>query len=193
MKNYIYALVAVVVIAVGFNLFAPQINTTKDLRHITVDNVFDQPEEDYAVYFYQDKCVICKDFEPTVVRAKTEDNLPIYVVDMAKDENVKAWYDWEGHHETYDKVIGRVENNKEILNEGESHDLYPGSEGWEIVKKDDQIIAVNNKAVNNRLPQSADELEISGTPTLIRVTDNKVAAYGEGLQEGTVILDNMRP
>ena len=193
MKQFIYALVAVLVIAVGFNLFVPAVNSTNDLPQLTIDQVFEQPKDDYAVYFYTEDCGICKDFEPTIIHAKTKDSLPIYVVDMRESENEVAWYDWENHHNQYDKVIGRVENGKEILNEGESHDDYPAEEGFEIVTKGNEIVAVNNKAVNNKKPTTFEELEISGTPTLIRVQEGKVIEYGEGIDQSTVILDNMRP
>ncbi len=192
MKQFVYALVAVLVIAVGFNLFVPAVNSTSDLPQITIDQVFEQPKDDYAVYFYTEDCSICKDFEPTIIDAKLKGSLPIYVVDMRDMKNEPAWYDWEGHHEQYDKIIGKLENGKEILNDGQSHADYDVSEGWSISIEDNQIIAKNNKAQNNKNPMSYDELEISGTPTLIRIENGRILEYGEGIDESTVILSNMR-
>ena len=191
MKQFIYAVVAVIVIAVAFNLFNPAVNTVEDLPFISVDKTFDRSDDDYVVYFYQDDCSHCKEFEPHLIESVSTYNTPAYIVDMKESENTVAWYDWEAHSEKYDKVIGKVIDDKEVLNDGESHDDYPASEGWSIGRDGDDLVATYNMAMNNKNPQSASELEIAGTPTLIRVKDGKVVAYGEGIVENTAILDEM--
>ena len=37
-------------------------------------------------------------------------------------------------------------------------------------------------------PQSAQQLEISGTPTLLKVKDGQFAGYGEGITEDRALL-----
>ena len=191
MKKLFYVIIGVVAVAMIVNFLNPSVNKVTDLPFISLTEVFNRSEGDYAVYFYQDTCSICKEFEPILIDEVTQQKTPVYVVDMKRPDNTTAWYDWEAHHEKYDIVIGKVLGNGEILNEGESRDDYPSEDGWVIKTEGDDVIATNNKAMNNKNPQSAEELEIAGTPTLIRIIDGKVVAYGEGIDENSAILEKM--
>ncbi len=189
MKKILIALVAVVVIAVGANFLFPSINSITDLKHINYTETFDQKESEYYVYFYQETCSICMQFGPEVVAAHNEDNVPVYVVDAAAKENLDAWYEWEAHDKEYTKVIGKVENGVQVFNEGESSAKYPTNEGWTITtNNNNEVVAYLKTAQNNRAPQTADEIEISGTPALIKVKDGKLAGYGEGMDEDRALL-----
>ena len=190
MKKILIALVAIVGIAVVANFLSPSVNSVTDFKHITYQETFDQKESEYYVYFYQETCPICMQFGPELVEAHNKNNVPIYVVDAAADENIDAWYDWQAHDEKYTKVIGKVENGVQVFNEGESSAKYPSNEGWTITTNNkNEIIAYLNKARNNKSPQTADEIEISGTPALIKVKDGKLAGYGEGIDEDRALLE----
>jgi len=189
MKKILIALVAIVGIAVVANFLSPSVNSVTDFKHITYQETFDQKESEYYVYFYQETCPICMQFGPELVEAHNKNNVPVYVVDAAADENLDAWYDWQTHDEKYTKVIGKVENGVQVFNEGESSAKYPSNEGWTITTNNkNEIIAYLNKARNNKSPQTADEIEISGTPALIKVKDGKLAGYGEGIDEDRALL-----
>lgn len=191
MKKVLIALVVVIVVAVGANFLFPSVNSITDFKHINYKETFNQEESEYFVYFYQESCGLCQQFGPEIVTAHNDDNVPVYVVDMAATENGDAWYDWEAHDEKYTKVIGKMENGTEVLNEGESRALYPTNEGWTIsTNKNNKVVAYMGTAENNESPQSGEEIEISGTPTLIKVKDGKLAAYGEGLDEARTILSS---
>ncbi len=190
MKKILIALVAIVGIAVVANFLSPTVNSVTDFKHITYQETFDQKESEYYVYFYQETCPICMQFGPELVEAHNKNNVPVYVVDAAADENLDAWYDWQTHDEKYTKVIGKVENGVQVFNEGESSAKYPSNEGWTITTNNkNEIIAYLNKARNNKSPQTADEIEISGTPALIKVKDGKLAGYGEGIDEDRALLE----
>jgi len=189
MKKILIALVAIVGIAVVANFLSPSVNSVTDFKHITYQETFDQKEPEYYVYFYQETCPMCMQFGPELVAAHNENNIPVYVVDAAADENLDAWYDWQAHDKKYTKVIGKVENGVQVFNEGESSAKYPSNEGWTITtNNNNEIIAYLNKARNNKSPQTADEIEISGTPALIKVKDGKLAGYGEGVDEDRALL-----
>ena len=191
MKKILIALVAVIVVAVGVNFLFPSINSITDFKLINYKDTSNQKESEYLVYFYQETCGLCQQFGPELVAVHNQDHTPVYVVDMAADENGEAWYDWAAHDKKYLKVIGKVENGVEVLNEGESRALYPTNEGWTIsTNKNNEIVAYMNKAKNNKSPQSADQLDISGTPTLIRVKDGQLAGYGEGLEEARAVMNS---
>ena len=189
MKKVLVALVVIIVVAVGANFLFPSVNSITDFKHINYKETFNQKDSEYYVYFYQESCGLCQQFGPEIVTAHNDDNVPVYVVDMAATENEDAWYDWEAHDEKYTKVIGKVENGTEVLNEGESRALYPTNEGWTIsTNKNNEVVAYMGTAENNDSPQSGEEIEISGTPTLIKVKDGKLAGYGEGLEEARSVL-----
>lgn len=189
MKKILIVLVAVVAIAIGVNFLFPSVNSITDFKHINYTETFNQKESEYYVYFYQETCPICLQFGPELVEAHNQNNIPVYVVDAAAKENLDAWYDWPTHNKQYTKVIGKVENGVQVFNEGESSAKYPTNEGWKIsVNKNNEIVAYLDKAFNNRSPQTAEEIEISGTPALIKVKDGKLAGYGEGMDEDRALL-----
>ena len=88
MKKILIALVAVVIIAVGVNMFFPSVNSITDFKHINYTEAFDQKDSEYYVYFYQETCGLCQQFGPELVAAHNDENVPVYVVDMAADENL---------------------------------------------------------------------------------------------------------
>lgn len=189
MKKILIVLVAFVVIAIGVNVLFPSVNSITDFKHINYTETFNQKESEYYVYFYQETCPICLQFGSELIELHNQNNIPIYVVDAAAKENLDAWYDWEAHNKQYTKVIGKVENGMQVFNEGESSAKYPTNEGWQIsVNKKNEIVAYLDKASNNRSPQTAEEIEISGTPALIKVKDGKLAGYGEGMDEDRALL-----
>ena len=59
---------------------------------ISGDEVFEQPDEKYLVYFYQDSCPYCQQFKPTIEAYQKQENaLPVYFVNLEKPEEQKTW------------------------------------------------------------------------------------------------------
>ncbi|MGL4336612.1 MAG: thioredoxin domain-containing protein [Turicibacter sp.] len=192
MKKLMYVLIGVIVVATVANLFIPSVNSLSDLKHVNYSETFDQKEDDYLVYFYMESCGLCQQFSPELIDAYTNEKLNVYVVDMENDSNIPAWYDWEAHQEKYDKVIGKVENGVEVFNEGESRDKYPAFDGWVVSVDGTDIITEKRTAVNNKKPANASELQVSGTPAMLRVKDGEFFAYGEGIDVVRSILEEAK-
>ncbi|MDE5977749.1 MAG: hypothetical protein K2G70_04715 [Turicibacter sp.] len=189
MKKILVALIAVLFIAVSVNFLFPSVNVLTDLKKISYQQTFDQKESEYYVYFYQETCPICLQFSSELIAAHNDQRIPIYIVDAAAEENLDVWYDWEAHDEEYTKIIGKVEGGVQVFNEGESLAKYPTNEGWMIYNNaDNEVVAYYKNAFNNRSPQSAEEIEVSGTPALIKVKDGQFAGYGEGMEENRALL-----
>lgn len=189
MKKILIALVAVVVVAVGVNFLFPSVTSLADLKHINYTEAFDQKDSEYYVYFYQETCPICLQFSTELIAAHNEQKIPVYVVDAAATENLDVWYDWTSHDEEWTKVIGKVENGVQVLNEGEDLADYPTNDGWAIYNNaNSEVVAYYKNAFNNRSPQSGNEIEISGTPALLKIKNGEFAGYGEGLDENRALL-----
>lgn len=189
MKKIIIALIGIIALSVVANFLIPSISSAKDFKHINYTEAFDQKESEYFVYFYQDSCGLCQQFSPELVSHYSENKTPIYVVDLGAEENLDAWYDWEAHNEAYTKVIGRVKGEEKIYNEGESAAKYPTNEGWKIYANDkDELIAYKETAENNQAPQNAEELDVAGTPALLKIKNGEFAGYTEGLDKSRQLL-----
>ncbi|PKG24811.1 thioredoxin fold domain-containing protein [Niallia nealsonii] len=168
-------------------LTSQKTNSIDDIEKIEAKNIFSQKgEEEYIVYFWQSTCSYCKQIEEEVLSFDKTGNIPIFIVDMRESTNAKSWYDWEGHHKKYDKVIGKVENGKEVLNKGMNIKEYTNHKeiAWGIETTEaNQIIAKHNTAYGNEAPASVEEIEITGTPTMIKIKDGKVTKYAVGVNE----------
>ena len=189
MKKMIYALIAVVVLAVVAQFVFPTLNSGKELPKILGSETFLQADEDYLVYFYQDTCYYCELLDPTIVEAYGS-GLSMYAVDMAAEENADYWYDWAAHHEEYDVEIGEVIDGKRVLYEGVSEADYQSAE-WSIKDIDDKVVATHNQAYANFNPTSADEIEIAGTPVLIHIKDGELVKMTGGFSESEAYLKSL--
>ena len=191
MKKIIIGLISIIVLAVIANAVMPSLTSSKDLPHISYQETFSQPEEEYFVYFYQESCGLCQEFSPELVDASANHEVSIYLVDLGDEANQSAWYDWETHNNIYPKVIGTVVDGEKVFNEGESEANYPTNEGWEITtNENNEILADHKGAFNNLTPQTPEELDISGTPSLLKVKNGKFADYSEGLSASRTLLKN---
>ncbi len=66
-------------------------------------------------YYYQPNCGYCNKLKPTIVEfySKLDDdsNVSFNRIDMSKEENLSAWYDWENHHEKYGESSNDPKDN----------------------------------------------------------------------------------
>lgn len=65
-----------------------------DLPRILYTESFDQADDEYFVYFWNAACPACQQFDSDILAAH-ELGIPIYVVDMANDQNAGAWFQGE--------------------------------------------------------------------------------------------------
>ncbi|SLK38163.1 putative bacteriocin transport accessory protein [Mycobacteroides abscessus subsp. abscessus] len=186
----IAAIIIICFIAIWW-LNSKNIHTIEDIKKINASATFAQQDEEYIVYFWQATCTYCKQIENDVIEFSNGGDIPIYVVDMQNINNESSWYDWEAHHKKFDKVIGKMEDGKEIWNDGINIEDFQNDQkiAWGIVvDEDNQIIATHNTAYGNEAPERAEEIEITGTPTMIKVKDGKFEEYAVGVEETLEML-----
>ncbi|KAB7667615.1 thioredoxin fold domain-containing protein [Bacillus sp. B1-b2] len=164
----------------------------EDLSKIKAEETFTQSEDEYIVYFWQSTCTYCKQIEQDVLSYSNSGELPIYIVDMQNTSNEDYWYDWEGHHKEYDQIIGKLENEKEVFKEGITLEQFQNDQevAWSIaVNNEKDIIATHNTAYGNEEPETAKEIEITGTPTMIQVKNGMFESYAVGVDETLKLID----
>ncbi|HWJ77894.1 MAG TPA: hypothetical protein VNR61_07445 [Niallia sp.] len=186
----IFLFIILVVLLVVWQINRNDHPSMEDLTKITAENTFKQKDKEYIVYFWQATCTYCKEIEKDVLVYSASN--PIYVVDMQNEKNVEKWYDWEEHHKKYDKVIGKVESDKEILKDGINIEDFQQNKmvSWSIEINDNkEIIATHNTAYANEKPSNASELEITGTPTMLKVKDGLLVDYVVGVEESVKMLE----
>lgn len=168
------------------------INNISDIDTISYSDSFTQEENNYLVYFWQEGCQYCEQIEDDVLAFAQDAETPIYIVDMQASENQKAWYDWEAHHAQYDEKIGQVVDGEQQLDSGIDPEDYTSDTevNWQIGINDaDEIIATHNTPYGNTAPASPNEIEITGTPTIMHVTNESVEAYTAGVEETRSLLE----
>ncbi len=149
--------------------------TTHDF--ITAPEVFEQDGE-YFVYFWQEECRYCQEIEAEIKDYEDNGRLPLYVVDMTKDENLNLWYDWEAHHDENDVVIGYVEDGEAIYETEPDMYLNDPAVQYDIITKDGTIIAQHQTAFFHSAPTDLASLDIVTTPALLHVTDTPQLVVG---------------
>lgn len=187
---------AVVICLAGLLVMLIQTNepkAIKDIKKIAAQETYTQADKEYIVYFWQEACSYCKQIENVVLEYTKTGETPLYIVDMGDKENAVSWYDWQDHHNKYDKVIGRVEDGKEILDDAININDFINDKdiAWSIQSRDDhKLYAVHQTAYENQMPKSASELEIAGTPTMLKIKEGKLVDYRVGVEEVAKLLKN---
>jgi len=165
--------------------------TIDDIKKIKATETFAQSDKEYIVYFWQDACSYCKQIENDLLDYNKTGETPLYIVDMGDIENADSWYDWKAHHNKYDKVIGKIENGKEITdaNINLAEFINDKEVVWSIQSRaDNKLIAVHQSPFENKTPASVSELAITGTPTMIKIEEGMLSDYRVGVDETIGLL-----
>ncbi|MFT8320919.1 MAG: hypothetical protein ABF649_08440 [Bacillus sp. (in: firmicutes)] len=187
----IVLIVIICFIGIRFLTGSSENTSIEDIKKIHAQQTFAQKEDEYIVYFWQSTCTYCEQIEEEVLKFSNNGKIPILIVDMQDAANIGSWYDWEAHHKKYDKVIGKIEDGKEMLNEGVNLDDFKNDlkVAWSVeATEDKQIIAKHNTPYGNETPANAGEIQITGTPTMIKVKNGKFAGYAVGVDETVDML-----
>ena len=187
MKKVIIGLVGLLVVGGVASLLWPSINSTNDLTFINYQDVFSLEHDEYFVYFYNEDCRFCIELEPYIMKAHRA-GVPIYVVDMVDPANANAWFDWDAHHALHTTVVGEVVDGEEVYAEDFDPAQFPEEEGWAIVPQGEQLVARLNRADFNRNPQSPEEIEVAGTPSMIHIVNGQGAGFDMGVAESRRLL-----
>lgn len=182
----VIAVILIVCFAAIWLLNSNRINAIEDLTKIEASSTFNQQDEEYIVYFWQATCTYCKQIEEDVIEFSNSGDVPIYIVDMQEEKNESSWYGWEAHHKEHDKIIGKIVDGKEVWNDGINIEDFQNDKNiaWGVVaNEDNQIIATHNTAYGNEAPETAKEIEITGTPTMIKIKNGIFEDYAVGVEE----------
>ncbi|WP_226037261.1 hypothetical protein [Aquibacillus saliphilus] len=185
----IATIVLALVIVSGFIFVSNSNNNTtirdlNDINKIDYQETFAQTANDFIVYFWQDSCKYCEEIEDDVIKYANDSNTALYIVDMLKTNNQQAWYNWETHHQKYDVVIGKLVDGEEKINDGIDIEDFQNETlvSWSFnTNQKNDIIATHNTPFANLEPQNAEEIEITGTPTMIRVINGQFDTYAVGV------------
>jgi len=158
-----------------------------DLPVILYSEVFDQEPEEYFVYFWNADCPASQQFEPHAMEASVS-GIPIFIVDMTDPANQSIWYDWRAHHERYTTWVGDVENGEITFHEGVSEGDFAPEDGWTIQVVGSYALAQMQFPQNNHQPASPSEVEVAGTPELLRIVGGVGVGQGVGMEWGQALL-----
>lgn len=154
--------------------------TMDDMNKISYEELFNKNDDKYFVYFYQDECIVCKEIKDEIIKYSKKGEVPIYALNMGLPSNEEGWYEWEKHHEQFDKEIGIISENgeKEFFN-GDTEEKYVNDTevNWEIINEDSKIIAKNNTPYINIDEFSNGNVKIATTPSMILVENNKFKEF----------------
>lgn len=192
MKKQIWRIVSVLIIGTIAGLWTVTdsgngIKSISNIKRISYTQTFEQKAEEYMVYFWQSDCHYCQSIEKNVLKFSNKVEYPVYIVDMAAKENQDAWYNWQAHHEKYDKVIGKQTEDGDMFNEGESVNKYMNDTKikWRVGLNNQthEIVAIHNTAYENKSPQTPETIEITGTPTMFKIQNGKLTKYANGTDD----------
>ncbi|SDB82491.1 hypothetical protein SAMN05421734_101220 [Pelagirhabdus alkalitolerans] len=195
MKRTGFTITAIVVLLFGLLIILTQfgdntVQSAQDIDTIDGEEALDLNDHDYLVYFWQEGCHYCEIIEDDIVQYANEGDLPIYLVDMNEQQNQSLWYDWQAHQDTYNEVVGEIVDGEEEYFVDIEEYLEDDSVDWGLeVTEDNEIVAINQTPDLNRSPDDSSELDIAGTPTLIRVENNNVVDYAFGDEESVELLE----
>lgn len=175
-KRMVLYLAIVTILVILIVIFTQMATRDTDTDFIVGQEMLTQSEDHYLVYFWQEGCYYCELIEDEIETYQESGEALLYTVDMRDERNQFLWYDWDEHHATYDEVIGEADEDEYIYDVDPS--IYTDDEDteWEIIEEDNQVIAVHRTPFFNRDPQTVEDLDIIGTPTLVEVRNGEIYA-----------------
>lgn len=168
-----------------------------EVKKISTKDFYNQAENDYYVYFYYENCPFCNSVKSNMLKfADTFKN--VYFVDYKKSENRRKSYDWESLMKKYNKIVGHVNAQGEIIyKEGESKEKYKGlrndfgkemSFSFEVVDEynieefpesniGDVVANVQTPEIDYYNIYAEEELIIAGVPSLLHIENGRIVNF----------------
>jgi len=187
MKKLIIGLVAVLVVGGVASILWPSANRTSDLTFINYQDAFNQAPAEYFVYFYNTDCRFCQQLEPFLMEAYRA-GVPIFVVDVVDPANASVRYDWVAHDERHTTVVGEVVDGENVWFEEFNPEDFSGDEGWIVTPRGDELVAMLDRAVFNPTPATPEEIEVTGTPSMMHVINGRAVLVDIGVDESKAML-----
>lgn len=155
-----------------------------NVNKINTTEMFEQSENGYYVYFYRENCPDCNLVKQPFLEFSLYN--PVYFVDYSLPENRVKSYDWNALHAIYNKKVGYLDDNEEIVFlPGESYEKYENQINKYGKKVTYSFLTIGNDVYSNIMtPEidyaniyNVDDLVIAGVPTLFYIENNRIKAF----------------
>ena len=154
------------------------------VEKITTNQMFEQREPNYYVYFYSENCSACNFVKDKVLNFSKENK--VYFIDYSLSHNHVGAYDWNSLREKYNKKVGYLDENEEIVFlPGESYEKYENQKNMYGKKITYSYRIIGNDVYTNIMTPEIDyssinnveEMVIAGVPTLFYIEDKCIKEF----------------
>ena len=169
----------------SINVSAAKISDSyEDVEKITTNQMFEQREPNYYVYFYSENCSACNFVKDKVLNFSKENK--VYFIDYSLSHNHVGAYDWNSLREKYNKKVGYLDENEEIVFlPGESYEKYENQKNMYGKKITYSYRIIGNDVYTNIMTPEIDyssinnveEMVIAGVPTLFYIEDKCIKEF----------------
>ena len=169
----------------SINVSAAKISDSYEhVEKITTNQMFEQREPNYYVYFYSENCSACNFVKDKVLNFSKENK--VYFIDYSLSHNHVGAYDWNSLREKYNKKVGYLDENEEIVFlPGESYEKYENQKNMNGKKITYSYRIIGNDVYTNIMTPEIDyssinnveEMVIAGVPTLFYIEDKCIKEF----------------
>lgn len=169
----------------SINVSAAKISDSYEhVEKITTNQMFEQREPNYYVYFYSENCSACNFVKDKVLNFSKENK--VYFIDYSLSHNHVGAYDWNSLREKYNKKVGYLDENEEIVFlPGESYEKYENQKNMYGKKITYSYRIIGNDVYTNIMTPEIDyssinnveEMVIAGVPTLFYIEDKCIKEF----------------
>ena len=166
----------------SINVSAAKISDSYEhVEKITTNQMFEQREPNYYVYFYSENCSACNFVKDKVLNFSKEN-----FIDYSLSHNHVGAYDWNSLREKYNKKVGYLDENEEIVFlPGESYEKYENQKNMYGKKITYSYRIIGNDVYTNIMTPEIDyssinnveEMVIAGVPTLFYIEDKCIKEF----------------
>ena len=169
----------------SINVSAAKISDSYEhVEKITTNQMFEQREPNYYVYFYSENCSACNFVKDKVLNFSKENK--VYFIDYSLSHNHVGAYEWNSLREKYNKKVGYLDENEEIVFlPGESYEKYENQKNMYGKKITYSYRIIGNDVYTNIMTPEIDyssinnveEMVIAGVPTLFYIEDKCIKEF----------------
>ena len=173
------------ILQLSINVSAAKISDSYEhVEKITTNQMFEQREPNYYVYFYSENCSACNFVKDKVLNFSKENK--VYFIDYSLSHNHVGAYDWNSLREKYNKKVGYLDENEEIVFlPGESYEKYENQKNMYGKKITYSYRIIGNDVYTNIMTPEIDyssinnveEMVIAGVPTLFYIEDKCIKEF----------------
>lgn len=167
------------------------------VNKISLDEFFEQEDDDYYVYFYMVNCSYCNQVKEGMLDFASKND--VYFVDyLLRNNRPTKKYDWTEAREKYNKKIGYINDiGEKVYLPGESEEKYSNMKNMYGKKMYFEFITVTSDNVhlypdaqigdiytnvltpeiNYAAMEDYTELMIPGVPILFHISNDKIADF----------------